>query len=140
MSQFYPLGLQALLQAFFSSQAPVGVVSLYVAGLDAGYVFDPTHTTIADIADHAVAQAVEITNAGVSGGAVGGDNVTFGDLNPGDVIDQLVVFAGWADDDGNQYSQLFVLLDNASSSSLPLTAQGDAATITWNPAGIFKIG
>lgn len=139
MSQFYPTGLTAILDAFFGNDGPGFVVQLYACGISSAYVYDATHSTGADLGDNLVAQATEITNSGIVDGTVGGDNITFRGLTQGDVIDRLVIFAGW-NDGMSDLSQLLCLLDSASVPELPLTCQGDVANVAWNAAGIFKIG
>ena len=133
MSQFYPRGLQAIAEAYFTGTAPSNV-ELYCVGVTADYVFSGNHQLIAELGGNICMEEVQIQNLTFTNGVVSGDDIRFIRPLAGPQTAALIIYAKF---DGG--SQLLAYLGDGAVGTIPHLLNGTDVIIRWHENGILKI-
>lgn len=137
-NQLYRSFRVALIRGYLLGEVYANPVNLRITMVGAGYVFDTTHSVVADLT-HRIHTSVLIPAWTISNTAV----VDAPDLLPaftgvetGAVVAGLVVFA---QDSVTAATRLIGFVDSALDGSLPFTITAPEFNLRWPGPGIFGI-
>lgn len=133
MSQVYPKLKEQLLSWTLLSTTPADV-SMQVCGVNAAYVYNASHDTIADLGANIVFAPVEFQWSTLTNGLVTGFPASVSGVTPGPTLAAIVVLLAWAGG-----TQLACFIDQSTDVSLPQVIASTSFAVQWDAAGIFKI-
>lgn len=135
-NRFYPTGKGAMLGMFLGMVSAPSSPVFKCSIVGAGYTYDPTHSSRADILDYEVATPIEVPNLTLTGNVLDGDDLIpgFTDADVGASVKALIL---WVEDGVS--SRLFAYIDDAEITVFPMPIGASRIDAKWDSRGIARL-